>query len=226
MAVERAVVDRELGVERLDDAVGRDDQRVDLGEHRVALDEAAVELSDDVRELLLLAGILDAGAVDKPARDPRLIALERVDVQANERVRVVGGDVFDLDAALHGEHEERLLRATVEGDREVVLLRDVGGLLDPELLDDVAADVEADHVLRLLLDVRRILGALDAARLAAPTGEYLRLDDHLRPELLGSGTRLRRRRRKAALRDRDAELLEELLALVLQKIHRPGNLAP
>ena len=31
------------------------------------------------------------------------------------------------------EHEERLLRAAVERDREVVLLRDVGGLLDPEL---------------------------------------------------------------------------------------------
>ena len=108
-----------------------------------------------VGDLLLLARILDAGAVDEPARDPRLEALERVDVQAHERVGIVRGDLLDLDAALRREHEERLLRAAVERDREVVLLRDVGGLLDPDLLDDVAADVEADDLLRLLLGVRR-----------------------------------------------------------------------
>ena len=33
-------------------------------------------------------GILDAGAVDEPARDPGLEALERVDVQPDERVGV------------------------------------------------------------------------------------------------------------------------------------------
>ncbi len=35
MPVERVVVDRELRVERLDPAVGRHDQRVDLAQHRV-----------------------------------------------------------------------------------------------------------------------------------------------------------------------------------------------
>ena len=97
-------------------------------EHRVALDEAAVELADDVGDLLLLARVLDAGAVDEAPCDPRLEALERVDVQAHERVGVVRGDLLDLDAALRREHEQRLLRAAVERDREVVLLRDVGGL--------------------------------------------------------------------------------------------------
>ena len=74
---------------------------------------------------------------------PRLEALERVDVQPDERVGVLLRDLLDLDAALRREHEERLLRAAVERDREVVLLRDVGRLLDPELVDDVAVDVEA-----------------------------------------------------------------------------------
>ena len=108
-----------------------------------------------VRELLLLVRVLDARAVDEPARDPRLVALERVDVQPHERVGIVRGDLLDLDAALGREHEQRLLRAAVEGDREVVLLRDVGGLLDPELLDDMPADVQPDDVARLLLRVGR-----------------------------------------------------------------------
>ena len=144
VAIERTVVDGELRVERLHLAVGRHDQRVDLRQHRVGLDEAAVELLDDRRDLLLLRWVCDAGAVDETARDPRLEALERIDVEPDERIGVVRGDFLDLDAALGGEHEERLLRTPVERDREVVLLGDVGRLLDPELLDDVAADVEAD----------------------------------------------------------------------------------
>ena len=159
-------------------------------EHRVALDKAAIELPDDVRELLLLVRILDTCSVHEPARDPGLVALERVDVETHERVGVVRGDVLDLDTALRGEHEERLLRAPVERDREVVLLRDVGGLLDPELLDDMAADVETDDVLCLLLGVGGILGELDPARLTAAARQHLGLDDDLRPELLGRRARL------------------------------------
>ena len=179
-----------------------------------------------VRDLLLLARVLDAGAVDEPARDPGLVALERVDVQPHERVRVVRGDLLDLDPALRREHEQRLLGSAVERDREVVLLRDVGGLLDPELLDDVAADVEAEDVPRLLLGVGRVVGELHAAGLAAAARQHLRLDDDLAAELLGGGARLLRRRREPPFRDRDPEAPEELLALVLEKIHRPrGTLA-
>ena len=89
-------------------------------------------------------------------------------MEAHERIGVVRGDVLDLDAALGREHEERLLGATVERDREVVLLRDLGGGLDPHLLDDVAADVEPDDLLRLLLGVGGILGELDATRFPRP----------------------------------------------------------
>ena len=153
-------------------------------EHRVGLDEAAVELPDDRGDLLLLGRIVDAGAVDEPPRQPGLEALERVDVQPHERVRVLLGDLLDLDAALRREHEERLLRAAVERDREVVLLRDVRGLLDPDLLDDVAADVEAEDVARLLLGVGGVVGELDAAGLAAAARQHLRLDDDLAAELL------------------------------------------
>ncbi len=176
---EGVVVDGELRVERLDLAGGRDDQRVDLAEHRVELDEGLVQLPDDRRDLLLLLRVLDAGAVDQPPRLPGLEALERVDVQADERVGARGRNLLDVHAALRREHEQRLLRAAVEGDREVVLLGDIGGGLDPELADDVAADVEAENLLRALLRLVRPLGELDPARLAAPAGQHLRLDDDL-----------------------------------------------
>src|SRR5262249_3699365 len=137
----------------------------------------AVELLDDRRDLLLLGRIPDPSSVDESSRDPRLETLERVDVEANERVRILLGDLLDLDAALRREHEERLLRTPVEGDGEVVLARDVGRLLDPERPDDVPSDVEPEDVARLRLSVGRILGELDATGLAPAAGQHLRLDD-------------------------------------------------
>ena len=222
MPEERVVVDRELRVERLHLAVGRDDERVDLAEHRVELDERLVELLDDRGDLLLLARILDAGAVDEAPRHPRLEALGRVDVQPDERVRVLLGDLLDLDAALRREHEERLLRAAVERDREVVLLRDVGCLLDPELADDVAADVETEDVARLRLRVGRIVGELDAAGLAAAARQHLRLDDDRAAERRRRGAGFLRRDGEPPVGDGDADAAEELLPLVLVEIHGGG----
>ena len=130
----------------------------------------------------------DARAVDEPPRLPRLEALERVDVQADERVRVVLGDLLDLDPALRREHEERLLRAPVEGDREVVLLRDVGRALDPEAPHDMAANVEAEDRPRVLLGLVWRRRELDATCLAATAGEHLRLDDN-RPPISSAAAR-------------------------------------
>ena len=73
-------------------------------------DERVVELADDRRDLLLLGRVGDAGAVDELPRLPRVEALERVDVEPDERVRALLGDLLDLDAALRREHEQRLLR--------------------------------------------------------------------------------------------------------------------
>ena len=165
-----------------------------------------------------------AGAVDQSARLVGLEALERIDVQSGERVGVLLGDLLDLDAAFGREHEERLLRAAVESDREVVLLGDVGGLLDPDLANDVAVDVETEDVAGLGLRVGRILGELHAAGLAAPAGQNLSLDDDRPADLLRGGPRFLRGRREAAVGDGDAEAREELLALVLVEIHRRGTL--
>ena len=56
MAERGVVVEAHLGVERVHLAVGREDERVDLGQVAVALGEAAVQLHEDV-----------GGAVDRLA---------------------------------------------------------------------------------------------------------------------------------------------------------------
>ena len=225
MPVEGVVVDRELRVERLHLPVRRHDERVDLAEHRVEADERVVELADDRRDLLLLRGVGHARAVDEPPRLPWVEALERVDVKLDESVGTLLGDLLDVDPALGREHVERLLRATVEGQRQVVLLRDLRRLLDPEPADDVATDVEPENLAGTRLGLVRARGELDPARLAPPAREDLRLDDDRPTELLGRGARLLGRGREPPLRDRDPGLSEELLALVLVEVHEGRRLA-
>ena len=130
-------------------AVRLDDERVDLAEHRVARDEALVELRRDRGDLLLLVGLLDARAEQEPAAVPRLEALERIDVQPHELLGLGRCHFLDVDPALRREHEQRLLHAAIERQRQVVLALDVRGLLDPEPADDVAADVHAEDRLRV-----------------------------------------------------------------------------
>ena len=144
-------------------------------------------------------------------------------MQPHELLGLGGGDLLDVDPALGREHEERLLHASIERQRQVVLALDVRGLLDPEPADDVAADVHAEDRLRVALGLLRSRGELDAAGLAAPAGQHLRLDDDLAAELLGRLPRLGRRLGDAPLRDGDAEAAEELLALVLVEVHRAAR---
>ena len=146
-------------------------------------------------------------------------------MQPHERVRGLLRDLLDLDPALRREHEQRLLRAAVEREREVVLLRDIGRALDPERAHDVAADVEAEDLAGLRLGVGGVVGELDPARLAAPAGEHLRLDDDRAAELLGRRARLLGRRREPSLGDGDPEAREELLALILVQVQAAASLA-
>jgi hypothetical protein len=218
MAVERVVVDREFGVERPHLTLGGHDQRVDLAEQGIAGDEGSVELPDDRRDLLLLGRVLHPRAVDEPAALPRVEALERVDVQADERLRSLSGHLLDVDAAARREHEQRLLRAPVERQREVVLLLDVRRLLDPEPAHDVAADVQPQNLVRMRLGLVGPGGELDPARLASAARQHLRLDHDVAAQLLRRRSRLGRCGRQPSCRDRDAMAREELLALVLVQV--------
>jgi hypothetical protein len=114
-------------------------------------------------------------------------------VQTRESFRRARSDLLDVDAALRREHEEGFLLTPVEGDREVVLLGDVGSRLDPDLADDVAADFQAEDLAGAGLGFLGRGRELDPSGLAAAAGQHLSLDDHLpAAELLGRRARLLR----------------------------------
>ncbi len=195
-----------------------EDQRVDLGEVAVALGEAAVELHEDV-----------GGAVERPlgqfrldtclARRRDVEAVDRVDVQLDDRIGVRLGDRLDLDAALGRQHQEVLLRGSVEREGGVVLLVDVGRLLDPQSLDDVALDVHPEDVAGVLAYLGLVVGELDAAGLATTADLHLRLDDDGVAGLIGLLHRLVDGVGGAAWAHRDVVAGEVLLALVLEEVH-------
>src|SRR5439155_19767588 len=168
-------------------------------------------LLDDRERLVVVTHELPAEIV--------AVALEWIDVDAHERFGFLSRDLLDLDAAFLRVHQQRLLLAAVERDRQVVLLLDFRRALDPELADDVPADVETEDLGRLALRVGGILRELHAARFSAPSRQHLRLDDDAAAELLRGRTCLRRRRRESTLGDGDIEAPEELLPLVLVQVH-------
>ena len=142
-----------------------------------------------------------------------------IDVDPGDGVRVGGGHLFDLDAALGGEHPEVELGRPVEGEAGVVLLLNVGGVLHPEPLHHMALDVEPEDVAGMEADLVRVGSQLDPARLASASHLHLRLDDHRVARRLGLLDGLVHRVGHPARRRRDAESGEVLLALVLVEVH-------
>ena len=221
---ERVVVDRELRVERAHLAVRRDDQRVDLAEHRVAPDERGVELPDDLGDLLLLAGIVDAGAVDQPPRLPGLEALERVDVQADERVGLRRRDLLDLDAALGREHEQRLLLAAVEGDREVVLALAMSDARSIQSLRTTWPRMSSPRISRAFSSASSgVAASLIPPALPRPPVSTCALTTTGPPSSSAAARASSGERREPPLGDGDPVAAEELLALVLVEVHGPGE---
>ena len=106
VAIERVVVEGDLGVEHPELAVGGDDQRVDLEHRHVLGDEGGVELGD--QRLGLLGEF--AGQAERARRRAAVVrhdAGRRVDREAMDLFRRLVGDVFDVDAALGRQDERR-----------------------------------------------------------------------------------------------------------------------
>ena len=145
--------------------------------------------------------------------------VDRVDVEPDDGVGVLLGDLLDVDAALRRQHQQVLLGRPVEREAGVVLLVDVGGVLDPHPLHDVALDVHAEDVAGVRADLVGVVGQLDAAGLAAAADLHLGLDDDRVAGGFGLRDRLVDGVGHAAGADRDAVAGEVLLALVLEQIH-------
>ena len=80
-------------------------------------------------------------------------------------------------------------------------------------------DVEPEDVAGVLTDLVGVGGQLHATGLAPATGVHLGLDDDGEAHCLGSGDGLVDGRHRTPVRHRDAELGEELFALIFEKIH-------
>ena len=173
---ERGVlVERHLGVECVHLALGGEDQRVDLGQVTVAFHVAVVE-ADQERCRLLTRLSVEVGPVHPLPRRLLRQTGHRVDVDLGDGIGVGLGHLLDLDPALGREHAEVQLGRAVEGEAGVVLLGDVGGVLDPEALHHVALDVEPEDVAGVQAHLVGVGGQLHAAGLAAATHLHLRLD--------------------------------------------------
>jgi hypothetical protein len=83
----------------------------------------------------------------------------------------------------------------------------------------VALDVQADDVSGVLTGLVGVRGQLHAAGLAASTDVHLGLDDHRVADPFGGGDGVFDGGHRLTGADRDVEAREELLALVLEKVH-------
>ena len=140
VAEQRVVIERDLRVQRLDLPVRRDDQRVDLDQRRLLGDERVVQLRQQCTDRTHDVGV-DTGLIGEPAPVKVLKAEQRVDVQTRKRIGVLRRHRLDVHAALGREHHQRRLGAAIEHNRRVVLRRDLGRTLDPDLVNSQPTDV-------------------------------------------------------------------------------------
>jgi hypothetical protein len=140
-------------------------------------------------------------------------------VEFHDGVGVLFGHRLDLDTAFGREHQEMLLGGPIEREAGVVLLVDVGCLLDPEPFDGVPLDVHAEDVAGVCADLVSGVGELDAAGLAAATHLHLGLHHHRVPDALGDGHGIVDLEGDVARAHRDVVAGEVLLALIFEQVH-------
>ena len=127
--------------------------------------------------------------------------------------------LLDVHAARGRQHAEVLFGAAIEGEAGVVLAFDVRGVLDPQPLDNVALDVEAEDVAGVGAELCFVVGQLHATGLAPSAHLDLCLDRDRVAGIGGHHHCLVDGVGHTSLGDGQAVAGEDLLALVLEEIH-------
>ncbi len=106
VTVESVVVERDLGVERLDLVVGSRNQRIDLDHRRVRFPEHGVKVADKLCGILLLDRV-----EPQPEEElPHLVigqAVRGIDENLDDLFRRLPRHLLDLDATLGGRDDHR-----------------------------------------------------------------------------------------------------------------------
>ena len=228
MAEQRVVLEGHLGVEAEQVALFRHHQRVDLDEARVLVEEQFVQARDEARALLgKHAFELERGS-DHAAMEGAQ-ARGRIDGKRRDLLGRLGGDFLDVDAAFGRGDEGDATGGPVDEKREVKLAGDGRVLHHIDAADHAALgpglrrdERLAQHTVSLGMQLLQCLHELDAAAFASPARVDLRLHhEGAAAERLGMRLGFMRRRGDAAVGDRRAVLLEEILGLIFVDVH--GN---
>ena len=153
-------------------------------------------------------------------------AFDRVDAHESEGFRPRCRHLLDVDTALDACHREEGAIRPVEEEGDVVLLGDVGGLGDEHAAYDVPLDVESEDVLGARLGLVGRGRELDATGLAAAARLDLGLHDDGGADLARGLVRGIGRGAHLPGGDGDSMRIEEVLGLVLVKVHVSLRLCP
>jgi len=229
MAEQRVVVEGDLCVQGEQLVVLGSDERINLHQRSVGIDECLVKALEERHRVVDLCR-LQSQRKGQLARLPCAEPDRRIDRLLVDGLGILGRDLFDLHAAGLRSHEHQLAGDTVEHDAQIELAVDSRGLLDEQALHLLALrtrlvgdELHAQDVLGVLLGFLAGLGYLHAAALAAASGVNLRLDDDagsaLDKQLAGHRGGFLQRVRHLALGHGNAVLGQDLLCLILVNLH-------
>ena len=234
MAIERVVIEAELGVEREHAAIGRGDEWIDLEHRAIALNEKLVEIAEKFRKLLGIVAF-----ETKSGRDfPHFVGLEaeqRMNELTDDFLGSIVRDVLDVHATFRGSNNHRTACGTVHQNREVIFVRNVHGLGYHHLTHQATSLArlhgnesfvqhfagEIGSLLRGLDQMHTTLEAILEVTFATTTGMHLGLDDKLSTsKLAGRSRRFFGCGGNFSFRTRDLEAVKQLFGLIFVDIHK------
>ena len=189
VAKDRVVVEGNLRVQREELVVLCRDERIDLHQRGVGLDEGLVQALEESDRRVDLRGF-QAESKGQLARLPCTQSDGRIDALLEDCLWSLRGHHFNLHAASLRGHEHQLARCPVQHNAQIKFAINGRRFFNQQPLHFlplraglVRHQRHAENVLGIKLGLSARVRHLNTAALAAPSGMNLRLDDHARRAL-------------------------------------------